>query len=201
VAKQATQRVGQITRFNIPISVGIFGLSAIIVVVFVALFYEFPTYNKDITFLALAATAAGGIGGAFYVGKSLALQLEQQQRMESFSLIARWNSPDHFYARSACYQALSVYDASKKSESVTALLKQDPKVAENARQILNFLEEIAIAVRVGHVDGELTAAAFAGLVKRVYAAFQPWINEHRSVAGRQKIWSELEGLYERWKTR
>jgi hypothetical protein len=201
IERMPQQRIGQIAGFNIPISVGVFGVSALLVVGFSVAFAFLPSYRDVITFVALAVTAAGGVGGAFYVAQSLAMQLEQQREQEAFSLIARWNSPDLFHSRAACYKALDLHNKQKDAGAVTELLKSDAQLALNARHVLNFLEELAIAVRIEHVDEELAARAFAGLVIRSYRAFNPWINEHRTAAQRQKLWSELEALYEKWQNR
>lgn len=163
-------------------------------------FYLNVPLRDTITFAALALTAAAGIGSGFYLAQSLRMQAEQQKQAEAFALIARWNSPDLFYARNASFKALQVFQ-SQGEASVRELLDKDESVANNARHVLNFLEELAIAVRIGHVDEELVSDAFAGLVIRSFKAYESWINEHRRVTGRQKLWTELETLYRRWEKR
>ncbi|MGO9602526.1 MAG: DUF4760 domain-containing protein [Candidatus Binataceae bacterium] len=195
------KRVGRLFRLNIPISAGIFGASLLLVLAFSFAFFEFPTYRDGITFVALAVTAAGGVAGAFYVGRSLSLQLEQQKQQEAFALMARFNSPEFFDIRKAVRAALEVFQKTKDAHEVSNLMKKDENLAAHARSLLSFLEELAIAVRVGHVNEETTAVAFSGLVIRLWEAFQYWINEHRGDANRQDIWKELEILYGAWKKR
>jgi hypothetical protein len=195
-----SRKLGEFLGFTITISIGIFGVLLLLVLLFTAGFIWLPSERNGIEFFALAVTAAGTLGGSFYVGESLRRGQDEQIKREAFGLIARWNSPDLFHARSASFKALQLYDQSG-DKAVRELLDKDELVAANVRHVLNFLEEVAIAIRVGYADETILADAFAGLVLRCFRTYQSWIAEHRSNTKRQKMWIELEGLYKRWEDR
>jgi Domain of unknown function (DUF4760) len=198
----APYKLGEIANVNVKVPVRIFGVLVVLVVGFTAGYCFLPGERTDLEFLALAVTAAATIGGSFWVGESLRRGLEQQKKREAFALMARWNSPQLFHARSATHKVLETFKRPGGGDgAVRALLNSDENVAMNARHVLNFLEELAIAVKVDHADEELLATAFAGLVLRSFRAYQSWIAEHRSAADRQKVWAELEGLYKKWENR
>ncbi len=84
--------------------------------------------------------------------------------------------------------------------AVKALLL-DPKqerVAANIRYMLNFLEELAVAIKEEHGDRGFLKGAFQGIVARAHDALSEWIIEHRLVTGRQDIWEQFDVLYETW---
>ncbi len=193
------KKPGQFFRANIPITVGLAGILAVLVLGISVAYWYFPTNREPILFFAIAVTAAATLSGTFYLGAALRMNVVQQSQLAAFALMARWNSPELFHSRADCHRVLDAFRA-RGVEGVTEALRAE-QVAMNIRHVLNFLEEISIAVKVGHVDEELLASAFAGLVIRAYNALGAWIGEHRRISGRQKVWAELEWLYERWHDR
>lgn len=171
----------------------IFALLAIVVMVLTLLYGFLPQAREVIGFITLVLTAAGGLAAAHYLSESLRMQVDQQKRTEAFHFIERWNDPQMFYVRSACYEALDL-GQSRGKDAVKELLREKPNLAVNARQLLNLLEEIAIAVRVGHVDEELVVSFFLTLVTRAYRSFEAWIEDHQRIVGTQRIWQELKAL-------
>jgi hypothetical protein len=192
----AQRKIGDLVGLNIRIRIPILAGLVIIMGILCIAYIEFPANHDATNFVSLALTAVAGIGAAFYLGEGLRAQVEQQRQIEAFALIARWNSPDLFYARGVCHEALSAFQ--KDGKKGIDLYLADENKAENARHVLNFLEELAIAKRASHVDEQILERAFAGLVIRAFKAFEPWIDQHRRTIGRQKIWNELEALYKDW---
>ncbi len=228
---KSEHRLGDVVGFSIFIRIPIFIVLALLVVGLSAAYIWLPKNRDAVTFIALALTAAAGIGGTFYLAESLRTQSKQQmdaftqaethhgvtrylelkllnqneetkaseRRREAFALVARWNSPELFYARQVCQEALEAFRTGQQ-KGIDQYLA-DPKKAQNARHVLNLLEEIAIAKRTGHADEEVLSRSFAGLTIRLFKAFEEWIDEHRNTIGRQKIWSEFEALYREWQDR
>lgn len=232
------RKLGDIIGINIFVRVPILAALVVLVVALSAAYIWLPNYRDAINFIALALTAAAGLGGTFYLAESLRAQTAQQKealdaqkaeftqrdahhnaicdlalkqlegnektrlsdrRREAFSLVARWNSPELFYSRQVCQEALDAFRTGKK-KGIDEYLNDATKV-QNARHVLNFLEEVAIAKRMAHADEEVLSRSFAGLTIRVFNAFQDWITEHRNTIGRQKIWAEFEALYKDWHDR
>jgi len=193
------KKPGQFFRANVPITVGISGILALLVIGLTGAHWWFPDYRDTVVFFSLAVTAAATLSATFYVGTALRMSVVQQSRGAAFGLMARWNSPELFHSRADCHRVLDAFRSSGAA-GVSEALKAE-NVQMNIRHVLNFFEEVAIAVRTGHVDEELLANAFAGLIIRAYNALGAWITEHRRLTGRQKVWAELQWLYERWKDR
>jgi hypothetical protein len=193
------RKPGQLLRVNIPISVGLFGALALLVLAVTAAHVYLPTYRESIVFFSLAVTAAGTIGGTFYLGASLRMAAVQQRQAASFSVMARWNSPELFHSRAVCYKILEAFRL-HGANGVSQELSEE-KTALNVRHVLNFFEEMAIVVKAQHVDEDLLGDAFAGLVIRAYNALSAWIANHRNETGRPKIWAEFQWLFQRWQGR
>jgi Domain of unknown function (DUF4760) len=195
------RQIGQLFGVTITISVGIVG-ALVLIVLGLCLAYAFlPTERALLDFIALALTAAGGVGGAFYLAESLRAQVEQQRSTEAFALMARWNSPDLLDARRAWHTISDTFQ-DKGAAAVKDFLL-DPKQTDqvlNVRHVLNFLEEIAMAVTHEHADEDLLHDFFAGIVKRAHEALGQWIPDHRRKTGRNTIWERFDQLYTRWET-
>jgi hypothetical protein len=192
-------KLGTLLGFSITVRVPIVGALGILVIALCLGYILAPTYRDSLTFLALAITAAATIGGTFYVAETIRDQAVQRQRGEAFALMARWNSPDLFYSRKAWSKISSEFQLHGGGAVKTLL--QDPASEElqmNVRHILNFLEEIAIAIKSQHADEELLKDAFKSIIFRAGEALKDWIPEHRRVTGRNDIWDQFDDLYTKW---
>jgi hypothetical protein len=97
-----------------------------------------------------------------------------------------------FYLRNEC-QEIIVNRANP--EQILKSLQEDPKKATNVSNILNFLEVVALSVRLKRCEEEIVKS----LVINIWHATQPWVNHQRTTRGRSQIWMELESLYTDWR--
>jgi hypothetical protein len=195
--------------FNVSFPVGIGGVLGAIVIALTYLHFKYPDYRPDIVFFSLAVTAAATLGSAFYIGHTLRAQIENEQKRQeqlpkelAISYLNRWNTPEFFYTRKTYGVVFDKFRQSGAAAVKTYLL--DPAnagEASNVGHILNFWEEMAIAIHRGLADEELIFSAYRGTVVRSFNALSDWVEEERRLKGTQKLWEEAEQLYNIWKTK
>jgi Domain of unknown function (DUF4760) len=196
------RKVGQIFSGEIPIRVGILGVLGGVVLLLLLVYVLLPVYHDSEVFLALALTAAATIGGTFYLAETIREEAEQEKTNRAFELIARWNSPDMFHARTSWHKITETFQekvAGGADGVKSLLLSPDQLIANhNVRYLLNFFEEIALAVRHHHADEPLLKSFFGSIIARGDEALKTWIPEHRRFTGRSDIWCEFDWLSEKW---
>jgi hypothetical protein len=198
------RKIGQVLGININLSVGILSTLALLVVALCLAYGFFPKYRDTVTFVALALTAAATIGGTFYVAETIREQAGERTRAAAFSFVERWNSPSLFYTRQSWHQITEAFQKKEGggAEGVSKLLDEEGKsqLRHDVRHILNFLEEIAIAIRQDYADEEILKTFFIGVVIRAHEALSVWVPAHRRNTGRPKIWDQFFLLYDSWKS-
>jgi hypothetical protein len=196
------RKIGQVFGFNVNLSVrlGIVTALSVLVLLLCVGYALLPKDRDPLTFVALAITAAGTIGGTFYVAETIRDQGEQAKRTHAFEMMARWNSPDLFHSRFA-WNKISHQFQQNGAGAVRTYLNDPANENDvtNIRHILNFIEEISIAVREDHADGPLLKRAFRSIVMRAHEALSDWISDHRRATARNDIWEEFEWLYSAWR--
>jgi len=196
--------------FTISITVGV--LSAIFAAILVFAFWMWPSQRGIITFAAGCFGGAAAITAAVYAGRSLQLSARQQRamleegkRLAAFRFVEQWNAPHFFHGKKTWRKLMRQIVADQTADRVQAVRvalnnSGDQDAAEaNLFEVLNFFEGLALAVRVGAVDLETTRDFFQTIVRRTYEHLEDWIKERRREGG-PRVYQELEGLYEHWKS-
>ncbi len=101
-----------------------------------------------------------------------------------------------FHARKQC-QAL--IDMRNRPDDIKKCLADSEEIRENISNILNFLEQMAAAVRDGICDEPFAKRLFGGIVINVWHATREWVEDQRVSRGRSQLFVELEELYARWR--
>ena len=186
----------QIPRVTVTVGVALALLSAIIAVIY----YTVPdAYKGAIIVFGTGLAASGAIAGAIYMGRTLTLYIESEARNTeevTFRFTERWNDPQMFHSRDVCRQIMDMKD--KPEHERKKELNDNENLRKNVRPVLNFLEELALAVRIERTDSDLSKRMFAGIVISVYHVAEPWIKDQRLTRNRPQLWSELEWLYRKW---
>lgn len=120
-------------------------------------------------------TASSAIKGVVTDKKLLAAQY-----------LARWNSPE-----------LSDFRKLVEGSSIRAIEKDREKSYALA-QVLNFFEEMSIALKGDLLDEELINSAFANVVRRRWADTESWILEIRQRTNDPQALENFEALARRW---
>jgi hypothetical protein len=123
---------------DLSIRIGIFSALVILVVGFSVAYWFLPSNRDTVTFVALALTAAGTLGGTFYLAETIRDQNRQQRNTYAFSLMARWNSPDLFHARRYWLLVTETFQKPGKEggpDGVEALLSKTPTNEEERNAV------------------------------------------------------------------
>lgn len=170
----------------------------------VAGFIYFPTWQPAIVFAASSLGGLAGLAGALYLARGLILTAQQRQNAErqervkeAFHYMERWNSPHFYHTRTASREILRLGTA-EGAERVKTTLAGDAALRSNAMDVMNFFEEMAIAIDLNIADDQILKRAFRGLVAAHWMTLEPFVNERRRVLGNPKLLIECEALHKRW---
>jgi hypothetical protein len=108
----------------------------------------------------------------------------------------RWTDASMFHLRKEC--RLLIENRSDPA-SILSELNGDTNRPVNVGNILNFLEELAMAVNKGRCSEEIAKGLFCGIVVNIWHSAEPWIRQQRTNRGRPQLWMELGRLYASWR--
>ena len=157
------------------------------------IYHKNPTWQPSIGFGAIA------LAGAFTLFEFL--QKTQHDRYESAGrFIERWNEPDiqdvRLQLREILTDALVLEPLIRRSEH-----DQFTPGQKTARgqviAVMNFFEEMAIAVHTQRVDERYLYSYFGETVRQVKIKLEAWIIADRRF-GHKSYWCEFEQLAGRW---
>jgi hypothetical protein len=183
------------------------GLLLIGVVIFTAVFHCKKEWRDTMTFGIAAGALATGALGAYYVGRALLQTIQQrsesitdQKIARAFEFHRRWNDPALAQIK-ANFRELIDSGKAHMPDHVEELIAADKAKKTAVVEVLNFFEELAIAVHTGVADGDTLYRGFRGPLREYHATLEPWIKQHRSSKKRPTMWIELEKLLEKWASR
>lgn len=203
---QASGRLFDVSvRFPVTVTWVIGGLVAALTVIYGIVTWDL---SDTLVFFGASLVAGGTLLSAFYTGRTLNHMLVQQEKVElrqtaldtqgrkmrTMDYGARWNAPPMHYNREACRKVFEL--RGRPAAEVSAALDADKP---NVVQVMNFLEELAIARENDLIDEEMIRAQFAGIVTGVWQIMQPWVNDLRAARGRPQIGEKLEALARAWR--
>ena len=190
--------------FETKITFTIGGALALLVIVLFGTYIMVPeSHQGAVIFFGAALTVAGALATAFYTGRVLSLQVmvhEQSPQDIAFRFSERWNDPQMFHTRDACRQIMDMLSPTVDAARAKDELEADEVMRRNLRPILNFLEELALAIRTERADQEITRRFFAGIVTNVFLVTEEWIKDQRAHRKRPQLWVEFEWLYKTWRS-
>lgn len=204
------------TLLTIPrISIGVgIALAVGIILATVGFLLAPAPYREALLFFAAACAAAGQLAVALYTARILQLTIDTQTASAtalaekeatrekqvlvtaSLSFSERWTEASMFHARKQCQAIIDMRD---RPNEIRELLLTNEESRENISNILNFLEQLAIAVREGACDETFAKRLFGGIVTNVWHATRAWVEDQRTSRSRPQLWAELQALYDRWR--
>ena len=116
----------------------------------------------------------------------------------AFSFAQRWNDPRLVNVRKN-WAAVREEISGKSADEINAFFKEKAKLRIATAFVLNFFEEMAIAIHLGVADEETLKRIFRTMVVGCYKDLSPWIGKRREKKKRLRIWVEFEDLYDSWK--
>jgi hypothetical protein len=167
-------------------------------------FYSHKEWRESMNFGIAAGALAAGALGAYYVGRALAQTIQQrsesiteQKIARAFEFHRRWNDPALAQIK-ANFREIIESGKAHVAENVEHLIDADKAKRIAVVEVLNFFEELSIAVHSGVADDETLCRGFRGPLREYHATLQPWIKQHRSSNKRPTMWIEMERLVEKW---
>lgn len=195
-------------KYGVVITIGtILGLLSFGVIVW---YVQNPGQRDAIRFGVIAFTAAAGITSAYYVAASLretttagarSLQETVQANMlaRTFQYTQRWGDPAFDEAKQAVRLLIQdVHGDRERGRKIREMTERDAALERSIISTMNYLEELALAIHEGFVDGAVQKRLVRGTVIRYWETLKPWVEESRDERG-PAIFAELERLYKRWK--
>ena len=201
-------------RVQFPVTFSIITTLLVIALTWTFYYHTNGGLKETLVFFAAVVTAGGQITASFYTARALAatLKINQEnsvrasktdiaeaarevlvQRRAALAYGRRYNDPSMYHVRDAFRSIVS------HEGSVDDLVRFAEEKATNVIHILNFLEEIAFAIREGVADERLLRNQFQVVVVQGWLRLVPWITKHRDARRSTEIWEDLEKLYDRWK--
>ena len=196
--------VGQVgvVKFPVELSTILAGL----VLISGAIFWYCPKWRDELTFFGTGFAMAAGVLAAYYIGRTLQITVVQREeslkavRIEkAFSYIQRWNAAP-FLERQQWRVVLDKIHGMTPAQ-VADLFNKDRADRAVVVDVLNFFEEVALAVNEGLADEETLLKFFRDMLEGYYHQSAEWINRLRTddTRPRPKVYIEFETLIKRWR--
>lgn len=198
----SSRPVGQIGKVEFPI--GISSALTVLVIGAALIFWYVPRLRDILTFLGAAFAMAAGVIAAYYIGKTLQITVNQRDEGlnadkvdKAFSFIQRWNTAP-LNERKLWWSLLQDM-RSRSAPEIDDLLQQ----VENRTmvvEVLNFFEEMSLAVNEGLADEVTLAKFFRTILEGYYSLLADWINKQRTdrTHPRPRVFIQFEELAKRW---
>jgi len=121
------------------------------------------------------------------------------RRKAVIELSLDYSSIERMAARRRLEEVADWYDPAQDYSSLTAQQQRD--VAPDLKQLLNYLEGIAVAIKHNVYDRDIAYEFLGAHVPAVYRWSRPWILAMRAHAGDDSILEAIETLSGQWVAR
>ena len=187
---------------HFPVKISLF--VAIVILALSAIFYwDSLSIRESLIFFAGSIAAGGAVLAAIYTARTLNLQLEaaiangeMERRRYSLQFASRWNDSSMLETRKACREIVNMKFRGL-DDLYVALgtgISQDSVI-----HLLNFFEELSIAIDEGVADPRVLNDLFAEVCFQVWTTLEGWIANYRNIRCAKNLWGGLEKLNAQWK--
>jgi Domain of unknown function (DUF4760) len=199
--------VGELVEVKFPVGISL--ILFLLVCLSGLIFWYYPRFRDELTFFGVAFGMAGGVVAAYYIGRTLQITVNQRDELldaervnKAFSYIHRWNATPfderkHFRSLMNKIRALSPTEVTKQLDADQA----DRAIVVD---VMNFFEEMSIAINEGLADEETLVKFFRSMLEWYYQRFSDWIQNLRTDGGgrpRPRVYIQLEEVAKRWQVR
>lgn len=176
----------------------------------ISIYSVFSKDGKEISdFTVKTFGVAAGIVSALYVGDNInnaaaARREEEELRKTDRALkyISKWNDPSFYMVRDVVSSITPIIkqedDANKHSRLVYDHVCENYSLDQKVNDILNFLEEISIAVNKDLVNQDLIKEFFSFIFERYAFVFAYYINEKRRLRNNTSMYKNFTELNDKW---
>ncbi len=151
--------------------------------------------------LVFAASVIAGIAGLFAAANAIDARLaavDLGRKAAALTFFERWNDPKSYHRKIGARKGLKAIENLNQNSEFTAYEEKNPDDYQNILDLLNFFEELAVAIRLGLADEEVVKRGFRGPITRTWHRTKKFVESRRSERNNARIWQELEWLSQRW---
>ena len=190
------RKPGTLGQITIRLSIGV--LLALLAGIATLLFGVFPQYRDIITFGAAAAGAAITLFGGYYAALAYTTKLDQDKASHSFRLLEGTNTKE--FTDALVYVHGLESDAQSDATKYENLIKNQQTLT-SIKLMLNFLEDIAIAIKQDFVDEDVIYLSLGTVIPNAFNRLKFFIDRERERYDDKRVYEELEYLVDSWKPR
>ncbi|MFH1371764.1 MAG: DUF4760 domain-containing protein [Planctomycetota bacterium] len=178
-------------RVTVAILLLLFGVGLIVAFVLA------KNYRSELTY---ASTVLGGVAAlymAYYIGKSLRQNTILTQQQRSFDMIGFLHSTEMNQVRA--FIDSEIKHAKVLPSDIDGKITQKPETEYAVRGILNYFEDISIAIQKGYADEDIMYTDLSFVVPYIFESFKPHVVALRTRLDCQLVYCEAEKLVNAWK--
>jgi hypothetical protein len=170
-------------RLTIHVTIGYLVIYAVVIAsIAAALAYFYARSNDDmrkvITYGSSLFGAMVALLTLIYTSQTIRQANDERKNAAAAKFIERWNTPSLTPIKLQWWTLNHELDQ-LTPEGRSTMLAADPPKRMTATEVLNFFEEMAVAVNTTSADEELLKRFFRTIVLAHWARYSYWITEHR----------------------
>ena len=190
-------------RFTIPVTIR-FSVAWLLAVIAVGLavvtWYNYSDDGRRRTII-FGTSVVGGIltiWGILQASENIRLSNTEKQRLAAFRFMERWNAPA-FLEQKRAWRALNEELDSLPDKEAAKIVGDALEKRMAVSDVLNFFEEMAIAIRAETADEEMLKRYFRTVVLKLQTRYGFWMRIHRELRKAPRYWIEIESVMEEWR--
>ena len=190
-------------RLTIHVTIGYLVIYALVIAsIAAALAYFYARSNDDmrkvITYGSSLFGAMVAMLTLIYTSQTIRQDNDERKNAAAAKFIERWNTPSLTPIKLQWWTLNHELDQLTPEGRSTMLATDLPK-RMTATEVLNFFEEMAVAVNTMSADEEFLKRFSRTIVLAYWSRYSYWITEHRKRDGNSRVFVEFQKLAEAWK--
>jgi Domain of unknown function (DUF4760) len=159
----------------------------------VILYLAFPKWHDPLVFIAAILGGIGVLISAMNDIDARREEISQGRAREALRFISDWNSPEFYHAKNKGREVLAHFE--QNGHGTHPFVEER---LQNLMDVLNFFEEMSIAIQLDHVDDAVARRFFRSITINYWQMTEPWIKNRRAGKQNTRLLIEFEELAKRW---
>ena len=175
---------------------GVFGTALVVA------FFWHKTQPINVLFSVIAAGTAVTALVYTAINSQFTNQVHIEQlrvkKLENAMTFIEYSTSPQMVQSVECGVALRDEVKGKSAQDIKLLLENAPDKKRSLIMIFNYFERLGVLVRLGAADEDALRNYYQAAVKRYWHSFRPWVEYMRNELQDTALFSEIEGLVDRW---
>ena len=179
----------------------------------IVLYVLVPQWHDPLVYIAAVLGGVGVLISALNEIQARAEDIEQikiqnanLRTQMAFDTIRQWNDPQWSAIKSNCKKLMRAFAEANNVKEAVAAGEQESKDGKgpplhDLTNILNFFEAVSVQVQLEKIDEEVLVRFFRSIFLGYWQLSKPWIDYRRAERNNSRLYSEIEKLHERWRTK